>query len=102
MSSTLLCMAVLLSGLLYCGEAGIRCNGQNDGCCTKKEKCDLGQGDCDNNDQCDGALTCGKDNCKQGTTFSKYDDCCEGIRCNGQNDGCCTEYKPCDLGQGDC
>merc|ERR1719318_477414 len=66
----------------------------------KKNPCDGGEGDCDNDKQCIGSLVCGKDNCAWGGT----DDCCKPKfkRCSGQDDGCCTKGKPCDVGEGDC
>jgi hypothetical protein len=39
-----------------------RCNGQNDGCCTVENPCDVGDGDCDSDDECKGDNTRYKDN----------------------------------------
>ena len=49
-------------------------------CCTQRNPCGLGQGDCDGTDDCSGDLLCGKDNC--GSKFYTDADCCatkEGI-----------------------
>ena len=56
---------------------GLRCWGINDGCCTKENPCEKGDGDCDNDEQCAGGLTCGKDNCGW-HHMDKSDDCCMG------------------------
>ena len=45
-------------------------------CCTAKNPCGIGEGDCDRNDQCLGYLVCGKDNC--GSGFPSTADCCTG------------------------
>ena len=50
----------------------LRCNGVNNGCCTKDNPCGKGDGDCDNDSECAGDLVCGRNNCKWGG----YDDCC--------------------------
>ena len=45
----------LCSGhLWHLGAADKRCTGKDSGCCTKATPCDLGEGDCDKNDQCKG------------------------------------------------
>ena len=51
------------------------CNPVNNdwGCCTSSNPCGLGEGDCDNDDQCAGDLVCGTDNCAAGAW---YMDCC--------------------------
>ena len=40
---------------------------------------DVGQGDCDHDDQCSGLLQCGTDNCatKSGGLWDESDDCCQ-------------------------
>ena len=45
-------------------------------CCTTKNPCGIGEGDCDRNDQCLGHSVCGKDNC--GSGFPSAADCCTG------------------------
>jgi len=57
--------------LPYLDASGLRCQGANDGCCTKNNPCGLDDGDCDTDDQCMGSLYCGSANCAWG-----YDDCC--------------------------
>lgn len=51
-----------------------RCTGENNGCCTVETPCDLGEGDCDSDNQCHQGLKCGSDNCSWG---GWGDDCCE-------------------------
>ena len=43
-------------------------------CCTAVYPCELGEGDCDSNDECIGHLKCGTDNC--GDTYASDADCC--------------------------
>ena len=50
----------------------MRCMGEDDGCCTYSEPCEVGEGDCDVDGHCVGALICGSDNCPWGDR----DDCC--------------------------
>jgi len=82
----------------------LRCNGQDNGCCTEDNPCDVGEGDCDGDKECQAGLTCGSDNCPWGDS----DDCCMGtkapthLRCKGIDNGCCTEDNPCEKGDGDC
>ena len=52
------------------------CNGtepSND-CCTSSNLCGEGEGDCDNDSHCFGALKCGSNNCI--STFSPNSECC--------------------------
>jgi len=65
-------------------------------CCTEATKCDPGQGDCDNDDQCAGEGFCGTE-CGDG--FRSDQDCCK--LCDGVDD-CCTEANPCSAGSGKC
>ena len=45
----------------------------NEECCSDiSGKCGEGDGDCDDDDECEGSLECGKDNCPWGDG----DDCC--------------------------
>ena len=45
----------------------------NEECCSYiRGKCGEGDGDCDSDDECEGSLKCGKDNCPWGDG----DDCC--------------------------
>ena len=60
---------------------------ENDwGCCTDSVPCALGEGDCDNDSQCSGALVCGTDNCKNfdSAWSSSSWDCCT----TGKNKKC--------------
>ena len=54
----------------------IRCNGQDDDCCTPDSPCEYLDGDCDANVDCDQGFLCGTDNC-QGPGFDDTDDCCD-------------------------
>jgi len=52
-----------------------------DGCCNENNKCDVGEGDCDSDDDCMEGLKCGSDNCLSARWFwdenwDSYDDCC--------------------------
>ena len=49
----------------------------NDNYCTWVQ-CDLGEGDCDDDDECSGELICGTDNC-EGMEYDNGDDCCGKI-----------------------
>jgi len=74
------------------------CQGGN-GCCSLELPCGLGEGDCDSNEDCEGSLKCGIDNC-QGPFFTDGQDCCSD-KCYGGS-SCCSEEYPCGLGEGDC
>ena len=43
-------------------------------CCTAENPCGIGEGDCDEYNQCAGDLVCGVDNC--GPEFPSNYDCC--------------------------
>jgi len=58
-------------------NATISCNG-DDSCCSADNQCHRGEGDCDNDGQCYGALKCGENNCGNRPEFDESDDCCEG------------------------
>ena len=54
------------------------CNG-NDTCCTSSNQCDIGEGDCDYDQDCADGLICGTDNCP--SDFPATADCCvKGVR----------------------
>ena len=57
-----------------------RCQGRNVDvgiCCSPETPCMLGEGDCENDSDCNGNLVCGNNNCKQfGSIFHEKDDCC--------------------------
>ena len=46
-------------------------------CCTKKNRCKEGQGDCDKDYHCESGLVCGKQNCDKTKFPSANTDCCE-------------------------
>merc|ERR1711936_395533 len=95
-----------------------RCRGRNfppRPCCTPENPCPEGEGDCEIDDDCNGTLVCGNNNCKQfGNFFHQKDDCCVKPnisstepfqRCKGRNflpRPCCTPESPCPEGEGDC
>jgi len=91
---------------------GSSCTGYpstNWGCCSSSEPCSVGQGDCDNDGDCAGALVCGFDNCREGINginyWHKNADCCVATTCKGipsTDWDCCTECEPCERGEGDC
>ena len=52
------------------------CNGEpyNPHCCTSEARCAINQGDCDNDDQCQGKLVCRPNKCPE--NFPRDADCC--------------------------
>ena len=47
------------------------------GCCSRCRPCDVGGGDCDNNNECAGDLICGSDNCDEfHNNTNPTADCC--------------------------
>lgn len=80
----------------------LRCTGQEGGCCTKEKPCDVGEGDCDTNEQCRGQLVCGSNNCpKDGFNWNYGDDCCFNFEEKPAKDKC-KKTKDCGEGHGDC
>ena len=94
-----------------------RCRGSNypggGSCCTSRNPCGEGEGDCDRHGDCKEGLLCGRNNCKKfGHYYQASDDCCEkkpashGQKCWGSGyvggKSCCTEDSPCGEGEGDC
>merc|ERR1719245_829040 len=94
-------------------------------CCTTDFQCLEGEGDCDSDNDCAGALVCGRNNC--GDPFQDTHDCCTPVaegptgcdadsfesQCpelkencdldNGRRSGsCCTSEFQCLAGEGDC
>ena len=78
-----------------------KCNG-SEACCNVNNVCEIGGGDCDNDQGCRGAgLVCGKDNCLSfdsrtsggGSFWDSTDDCCEKR---------CSPKFPCSVGEGHC
>ena len=57
---------------------GSRCKGSkaNWNCCSPESPCGIGEGDCDAEYDCAGALVCGSNNCPSDFPSSTYD-CCE-------------------------
>ena len=45
-------------------------------CCSVQNPCIEGAGDCDEDDECEGDLVCGKNNCGHSFTWASAD-CCE-------------------------
>jgi len=80
--------------------------------CTQANPCNAGQGDCDNDDGCAGALKCGINNCPAGN--DPLADCCydptdaaiTGAACDGSGlnvwSCCATKTGGCGEGEGDC
>ena len=78
------CFPILASGcdsdyaIAVCGSGWTNCNlgnGYSSGsCCSPDHQCDLGEGDCDDNEDCLGDYICGNNNC--GSTFPDDHDCC--------------------------
>lgn len=70
------------NSLGYCYFVGLyntppRCRGEDSHCCTAETPCEYGEGDCDKDTDCAGALICGKDNCPaRPHGFDRTDDCC--------------------------
>merc|ERR1712002_521775 len=57
-----------------------KCNGDGNAwtCCTSSRKCNVGQGDCDRDSDCQSGLVCGKDNCRDFHRNAKrWADCCK-------------------------
>ena len=58
------------------------CRG-GESCCGRESnrQCGEGEGDCDEDEQCQGLLQCGTDNCqtKTGGAWDRTDDCCQEI-----------------------
>jgi len=51
--------------------------GHYNSCCTADRLCGLGQGDCDQDDECEEGLICGRNNCIDfNPDASRYSDCC--------------------------
>ena len=54
------------------------CRGEDDNCCTTSDPCGEGEGDCDDDFDCQVGLICGNSNCKNKTGYQwdPTDDCC--------------------------
>merc|ERR1711937_942524 len=91
--------------------AGPTCDGSNTAwnCCSSTNKCGEGEGDCDNDNECQSGLVCGKDNCQSFIPGAHSQaDCCVkpavATRCNGSTSAwsCCSANSKCGHGEGDC
>ena len=51
-------------------------DGSDNDCCTTSNLCGIGDGDCDSDDQCQGDLICGSNNCDTSLGFGSEWDCC--------------------------
>ena len=59
-----------------------RCNPKTwtnytDGCCSEKEKCTIGEGDCNSHSECYGSLVCTANSCPKSKGFHERASCCE-------------------------
>ena len=66
--------------MLLCLVPPTVCSGKNsslryDDCCSPSNRCPKDFGDCDDDEDCQGSLKCGRNNCPPG--FSQDDDCCQ-------------------------
>ena len=70
--------------------------------CSEDAPCSRGQGDCDNNNQCAGALVCGPNNCNSdfGANVASGMDCCREGRLYDWT--WCKPDNKCGHGEGDC
>ena len=67
-------------------DVTVGCNGVTGtfwSCCSESNKCKIGEGDCNDNNECEGSLVCGHNNCLRDYSVngSKWDanaDCCTG------------------------
>merc|ERR1719402_638659 len=72
----------LVSTLLLPTQGGFKCEGLDD-CCTPENLCGRFDGDCDVDEDCEGNLECGLDNCWRARKYwvykynwGNFDDCC--------------------------
>ena len=89
------------------------------GFCSPKNPCVEGQGDCDNDSECEGSLVCGQLNCANSsitnccTKTCDIDSDCTSGECHAEQGQCrqnsevinwskCTPDNPCVEGEGDC
>ena len=64
----------LIFGMILAECSGGSWNETNN-CCTSESPCNLGQGDCDNDGECEGNLVCGNNNCGDNFLWESAD-CC--------------------------
>jgi len=75
--------------------------------CSKSDPCSKGQGDCDYDNDCQGELICGENNCKDihGNDAASLADCCHlpvGVGTSRDWNYCSIGWFKCGEGQGDC
>jgi len=64
-------------------------------CCTSEEPCKHGEGDCDNDAECESGLKCGNNNCLQfAAYFHPKDDCCFEAAKNSDSENVIYEWGP--------
>ena len=66
--------------LARCDARNYRENGDHE-CCSRSSPCAENEGDCDSDDDCQGDLVCGQDNCPSNWGSSEAD-CCKSINVN--------------------
>ena len=80
------------------------CDGTQDdpNCCSEEFPCEVGQGDCDFNSQCQDGVVCGTDNC--GADFPPGFDCCGVCPATNNDADCCATngLNRCGEGEGAC
>jgi len=86
-----------------CMEAVCDAGPTSEDCCANKPGgCDVGEGDCDNDDECAGSLVCAH-GVACGSNTVDFDCCIEPTRTGGPHDwGACTPAHTCSENQGDC
>lgn len=80
------------------------CAGE-DNCCTYSNKCKKGDGKCQWNNQCEGNLICGRENCAWKNALGGHDDCCmekPTMAARKKGDHGCTLHSQCQQYEGDC
>ena len=88
----------ILVDLSVIEEIPMYCRG-GEHCCYigHANRCGEGEGDCNTDNDCDGSLVCGQNNCLKtrnaGGLYDDQDDCCEKA---------CTPEHPCEHGDGTC
>ena len=116
------CYYYYVGGILKYNNLGINtgpCTSTYQCLCRKNDfcakfSCGDGQGDCDNDTECEGSLVCGHMNCVNSTISdcctqpcNNGSDCAISGECNTENNQCylwpeCSQDSPCADGEGDC
>ena len=93
--------------------ANAKCLCKENNFCAKIP-CGEGQGDCDDDTECEGSLVCGHMNCMNSTVTdcctqpcNNDSDCTTSGECNAEHNQChlwpmCSQDSPCADGEGDC